>query len=242
VIPAVRFSACNPLILAENVVLLGYNDITLILAYMETTRLLVTYSRVSTAGQNLDRQSHGLGQQQAFDRKYEDKVSGIVPFAERPAGKRLLADCTSGLIGEVHFWDVSRMGRDVLDMTATLHFFVSLGIQVVVHKEGIRLLDDNGKMNPTAQIVLSVMTALASIERTNIRERQLEGIAIAKSKGVYIGRKAGTTESMERFLSKAKNQKIKKMLEEDFHVTHIAKIIGVSPTTVTKVKRAMLAA
>jgi DNA invertase Pin-like site-specific DNA recombinase len=209
---------------------------------METSRLRVSYSRVSTAGQNLDRQSHGLGLQQAFDRKYEDKVSGIVPFAERPAGKRLLADCLNGIIGEVHFWEVSRMGRDVLDMTATLQFFVSHGIQVVVQKEGIRLLDANGKMNPTAQIVLSVMTALASIERTNIRERQLEGIAVAKAKGIYVGRKAGTKESAEKFLAKPKNQRIAKMLADKHHVIHIAKILDVSATTVTKVKRLLRAA
>jgi DNA invertase Pin-like site-specific DNA recombinase len=200
-------------------------------------KLTVCYSRVSSVGQSLDRQTEGFSSSQKFDRTYTDKVSGIVPFAERPSGARLLEDCQKGLIGEIHFWELSRLGRDTFDILATVQFFVKLGIQVIVAKEGIRLLDDAGKLNPTASIIIAVMSALAGIERTNIRERQLEGIAIAKAQGKYAGRRHGSTESAEKFLAKPRSQQIAKLLDEGYRVIHIAKVLGVSTTTVIKVKR-----
>lgn len=202
-------------------------------------KLTVCYVRTSSVTQNASRQLEGFSASQPFDRTYVDKISGIVPFAERPNGSRLLADCQAGLIGEVHFWELSRCGRDVLDITATIQLFVKLGVQVVIQKEGIRLLDDEGKLNPTASIIVAVLSALAGIERQNIRERQLEGIAIAKAQGKYVGRKFGTVESVERFLSKPKSQRIRKYLDEGYPVVHVATLLGVSTTTVCKVKRLM---
>jgi len=204
---------------------------------MTAEKLIVNYSRVSSVSQNLDRQTEGFAASQKFDRTYTDRISGIVPFADRPNGKRLLDDCRAGLILEVHFWELSRLGRDTLDVLSTIQFFVKAEIQVMIQKENIKLLDDGGKLNPTAAIIISVMSALTGIERINIRERQLEGIAIAKAQGEYVGRKHGTTESPERFLAKPKNIQIAKMLADDYPVIHTAKILGVSTTTVCKVKK-----
>lgn len=200
-------------------------------------RLVVCYSRVSSVSQNLDRQTEGFSAKQSFDRTYADKVSGIVPFADRPSGSRLLQDCQSGIIGEVQFWELSRLGRDTFDVLSTIQFFVKTGIQVIVAKEGIRLLDENGKLNPTASIIIAVMSALSGIERNNIRERQLEGIAVAKAQGRYVGRRHGSTESADRFLSKPKSIQIAKLLDENYPIVHISKVLGVSTTTVCKVKR-----
>jgi DNA invertase Pin-like site-specific DNA recombinase len=200
-------------------------------------KFVVCYSRVSSVGQSLDRQTEGFSAAQKFDRTYTDKISGIVPFADRPSGARLLEDCGKGIIGEVHFWELSRLGRDTLDVLSTIQFFVKAGIQVVVAKEGIMLLDSAGKLNPTASIIIAVMSALAGIERTNLRERQLEGIAVAKAQGKYVGRRHGTEESADHFLAKPKSIQIAKMLADDYPVIHVAKILGVSTTTVIKVKR-----
>lgn len=200
-------------------------------------KLTVCYSRVSSASQSLDRQKEAFSAAQTFDRTYTDKISGIVPFGDRPSGSRLLEDCRSGIIGEIHFHELSRMGRDTLDILSTVQFFVKEGIQVVIQKESIRLLDDTGKLNPVASIIIAVMSALAGIERTNIRERQLEGIAVAKAKGLYAGRRHGSKEDPERFLAKQRSQQILKLLADDYPVSHVAKLLEVSHTTVTKVKR-----
>ena len=205
-------------------------------------KLVVCYSRVSSVSQNLDRQSEGFSAKQKFDRTYADKVSGIVPFAERPSGARLLDDCRKGLIGEVHFWELSRLGRDTLDILQTVRFFEEHQVQVRVLKEGITLLDANGKVSATATIIVAVLSALASIERQNIKERQLEGIALAKLKGRYVGRKHGTTESADKFLAKPKSKEIAKLLDADYPVAHIAKVLEVSTTTVVKVNKLRKAA
>ncbi len=212
------------------------------------TKLTVSYARVSSASQKTDRQMQSfrradsiLGGSATFSRHYEDKISGMVKFRDRVAGKKLLDDCANGEIGEIHFHEISRAGRDIADITITIQYFVENKIQVIIQKEGIRLLNDDGTVNATAQIVLSVMTCLSSIERTNIRERQMEGIAIAKAKGLYTGRRLGSHESLAAFLAKPKSQKIIKLLREKTAVTHIAKILSVSVTTVCKVRDRLVA-
>ena len=212
------------------------------------TKLTVSYARVSSASQKTDRQVQSfrradatLGGTTTFARHYEDKISGMVKFRDRVAGRQLLNDCAKGEIGEIHFHEISRAGRDIADITITIQYFVENKIQVIIQKEGIRLLNDDGTVNATAQIVLSVMTCLASIERTNIRERQMEGIAIAKAKGLYNGRRLWSHESLQAFLAKPKSQRIIKLLREKTAVTHIAKILSVSVTTVCKVRDRLVA-
>lgn len=208
---------------------------------MTNKGMVVSYQRVSSVGQNLDRQGVRFSEGN-FDRHYTDKVSGVVPFAERPAGKRLVEDVEKGIIDEVHVLSVDRIGRSATDVITTMQYFVQKKVNVVIVKEGIHLLNENKAINPTASIVLSVMSAIAEIERNAIRERQLEGIAIAKTKGMYLGRRKGTTESPERFLSKPKNQRIVKLLNDGTSITHTARIVGVSPVTAIKVKKIMEAA
>ena len=205
-----------------------------------TPKLRVGYVRVSSVEQNTYRQS-AVFDKEGLDRLYEDKVSGSVPMANRPNGKRLLDDVAKGLIGEVHFTSVDRAGRSVQDITNVLYGFINAGIQVVIHKEGLRLLDDDGKQNPTASLVLSVMSAIAQIERTAIRERCAEGLAVARAKGRLVGRKKGTTESNEKFLAKPKSQKVIKFLREGHNLSRTAALSGVSYSTALKVKKMMAA-
>ena len=74
-------------------------------------------------------------------------------------------------------------------------------------------------------------------KETKIRERQLEGIKLAKMKGVYNGRKNGSTEDVLSFLQKPKNQKVLDLLKKGYKGTEISKIVGVHVNTITKVKR-----
>ena len=204
------------------------------------TALRVGYVRVSTLDQSTDHQLVGL-EGHGLDRIYSDKVSGSVAFTDRPAGRRLLTDVEAGMISEVHFWSVDRVGRDIKDITNVLHDLMARGIQVVIHKEGLKLLTPDGKQNPTATLVLSVMTAIAQIERNAIRERTAEGLAVARAKGRLIGRKKGTTESREKFLAKAKSVMIRKYLEAGHTILETSKLVQCSTTTCVKVKRMMVA-
>ena len=163
-------------------------------------------------------------------------ASGVVRLRDRPAGKRLWEDVENGEISEIRFHEISRAGRNLVDVIATLHQFAEMGVQVVVEKEGIRLLQSNGKINPVASMILSVLASIANIERTTLLERQAEGIAVAKAKGKYLGRRSGSYENDATFLGKPKSKKITKLLGDDLSVTQIALIVGCSHNLVRKVR------
>lgn len=202
-------------------------------------KLVVGYVRCSTLDQQTERQNQGLNGLRKFDRIYEDKVSGAVKFSSRPYGSRLIQDVKDGLVGEVWFWETSRIGRDLSDILSTLDFFADSGVQVNIVKEGIRLLDDDGKVNPTTRMVLSVMGAVSTLALNHIKEAQKQGIAVAKARGVYLGRKHGTKETIDKFLNKKKNKDITRLLNDGVKSSHISSILGVSQTTINKVKVAL---
>jgi DNA invertase Pin-like site-specific DNA recombinase len=81
---------------------------------------------------------------------------------------------------------------------------------------------------------------MATFEKQMIKERQMEGIAIAKIKGKYIGRNYGTKESTEKFLAKPKNKKIAFYLSSGYPMSEIVEILKCSYSTVIKVKKSIL--
>jgi DNA invertase Pin-like site-specific DNA recombinase len=74
------------------------------------------------------------------------------------------------------------------------------------------------------------------MERDAITLRVREGIEAARRRGAYRGRQRGSSESPERFLQKPKNQRIVELLEDEYPITYIARIVGCSPNTVYKVR------
>jgi DNA invertase Pin-like site-specific DNA recombinase len=198
--------------------------------------MIAFYARVSTTDQNLDRQlveTTGMV-------TYEDKCSGAIPFQDRPAGRRVIAALRSGELTGLVVHSLDRLGRDLLDILSTIQLFTEHGVSIEIRKEGLRTLDENGKENPTAKMVVSILGVVAEMERSQIRERQLEGIQIAKAQGKYLGRRRGAVETRKAFLSKPKIQKIISYMEKGYVGTEIQKLAGCSPNTISKVKRLLL--
>ena len=81
------------------------------------------------------------------------------------------------------------------------------------------------------------MATVGEMEGNQIRERQLEGIAISKARGVYEGRSIWTKENPIKFLTKTKNKKAIELLEKGYKNVEIAKITGLHRNTVTKIKK-----
>jgi len=75
--------------------------------------------------------------------------------------------------------------------------------------------------------MISILGTVGEMERNQIRERQLDGIRIAKLKGVYKGRMAGSKEDALAFLSKEKNKKVLELLKKDYKGTEVSKIVGI---------------
>ena len=128
------------------------------------------------------------------------------------------------------------MGRNLYNILTTLEFFKENGIILKVDNLGIESLV-NGKENSAFKLIISVMANIAEMERESILERQREGIALAKLKGIYKGRVLGSKESEEDFLAKYKE--VVKSLKKGNSVRDTAKICKVSTGTVQKVKRLM---
>ncbi|SIJ61665.1 site-specific recombinase PinR [Mycobacteroides abscessus subsp. bolletii] len=144
----------------------------------------VGYVRVSTVDQNTDRQLDGLH----LDKVFTDKASG--KDTDRPALTECLAYVREGDQLVVH--EMSRLARSLVDLRRTVDELTERGVSVRFVKEGLTFTRDTN--DPCAVLMLSVMGAVAEFERALILERQREGIALAKDKGVYKGRVPSLTD------------------------------------------------
>jgi DNA invertase Pin-like site-specific DNA recombinase len=191
----------------------------------------VSYIRVSSVEQKTDRQLRI-----DIEKTYIDKCSGSISFKERDKAKRLMSDIEKGLITEINVHSIDRLGRNTLDIMQTIEYFTSKGVNLISDKEGLQTLI-NGKENPIAKMIVGILGTLAEFELKRIKERQAEGIAKAKDKGRFVGRKIGSLESTEDFLKKESTQKILKYLREKESIKRTALLSQTSEGTVKKVKK-----
>lgn len=187
------------------------------------------YIRVSTTEQNTNRQ-----EVKGFDGvTYIDKISGSVPFSDRPEAKKLISN---NQLTEVRVHSIDRLGRNTLDIMQTIQYFTDKGINVVSEKEGLNTIVD-GKENPIAKMMIGILGTLAEFELSRIKERQAEGISKAKARGGYLGRTKGSTESVEVFLSKESTKAILKYLKQGESISRTALLSKSSEGKVKKVKK-----
>src|SRR5215831_16474440 len=155
----------------------------------------IGYIRVSSVDQNTERQLDGL----QLDRTFTDKASG--KDTNRPALQEALKYLREGDTLLVHSLD--RLARNVDDLRKVVSDLTARGVTVTFVKNSLIF---TGKADPMAKLMLTMLGAVAEFERELLRERQREGIAIAKSKGVYKGRaKALNAEQARELVELASN-------------------------------------
>jgi DNA invertase Pin-like site-specific DNA recombinase len=196
----------------------------------------VLYVRISSLDQKTDRQRV---QESEFNLVVEDKVSGSVPFFERQGGKMVLDLVEKGEIEELSVFQIDRLGRDVRDIVNTIHFFTERKICISFISQGLKTLNPDKTENSISKMVINILGIVSEIERTQILERQRQGIDLAKSKGVYKGRKTGTQEDTLKFLSKPKNKKVIELLRKGYKSRDISTLVGVHINTITKIKKVL---
>lgn len=141
---------------------------------------VIGYVRVSTGEQSVASQQHAL-QKYRVDEWYSDEgVSGAVKAMERPGFAKLLAYVRKGdtLIVSA----VDRLGRDTIDVLTTVEALIAKGVSIISNREGFDL------STPMGKAMLTMLAAVAELERSNIKARQMAGIARAKSEGKALGR------------------------------------------------------
>ena len=190
-----------------------------------------TYIRVSTTEQNTDRQTEGIE-----GKMYIDKISGSTALAKRPEGKKLIEAIERKEVTELHILSIDRLGRNTIELLQNIEYFTNLGCNVISQKEGLQTLV-NGTPNPIAKLMIGILSTLAEFELNRIKERQKEGIALAKKKGSFVGRATGTSESSEKFMNKSKSKQIAYKLQKGFGIRATALLTKSSITTVQKVNK-----
>ena len=176
----------------------------------------VGYIRVSSEEQNTDRQLDAV----KLDKVFTDKASG--KNSQRPQLTALLSFVREGDVVIVHSMD--RLARNLDDLRRIVDELTKRGVRIEFFKESLIFTGEDSAM---AKLMLSVMGAFAEFERALIKERQKEGIALAKKRGAYKGRKKSLTaeqiaELQSRLASGGKKEKI----------TDLARELNVSRSTI----------
>ena len=110
-------------------------------------------------------------------------------------------------------------------------------INITFVSQGLTTLDNSGKENAISKLIISILGIVGEMERVQSKERQIEGLRIAKLKGTYTGRRTGSKESLVTFLSKDKNKKAYDYLRKGYKVGEVAKITDLHINTVSKIKK-----
>ncbi len=169
----------------------------------------IGYLRVSSVDQNTDHQLEGM----ELDKIYTDHCSG--KNTDRPALQELLSYVRNGDQVFVHSMD--RLARNLEDLRRIVSSLNKKQVSIKFIKEN---LEFNGKETALANLLLNVMGSFAEFERSLMKERQLEGIALAKKRGAFKGRKP--------ILNAEQVQWVLSQIEMGTHKSKIAKKLNIS--------------
>lgn len=175
----------------------------------------IAYIRVSSIDQNEQRQIEAM-QKYGIEKWFKEKISA--KDTNRPKLQELLEFVREGDTLYIH--DFSRLARSTKDLLDIVELLNNKGVALVSNKENI---DTN---TPTGKLMLTMIGAINEFERTNLLERQREGITIAKRNGVYKGRKAVTIPNFDYHYNRYMSREISK--------SQLAKELGISRPTLDK--------
>jgi DNA invertase Pin-like site-specific DNA recombinase len=171
---------------------------------------VVGYRRVSSVDQNESRQLDGI----ELDKEFTDKASGQSQNG-RPQLQAALDYLREGDVLKVHSMD--RLARNMVDLLSLVKQLTDKGVTVEFIKENLTFTGDDSPMNT---LLLGILGSIAQFERSLIRERQREGIAMAKKAGVYKGRKPSlTSQQADELRRRAAQGETKAALARQFGIS-----------------------
>ena len=202
----------------------------------------VIYARVSSANdrQNTQRQVEDLTRfacQNEYDLvgTYQEHVSGAAKNENRLVLMECLDYCVSHKVDFLLLSELSRLGRSTLQVLKSLEILHEAGVSVYIQNLGIYTLQSDGSVNPIASIMVTVLAEMATIERSNIAYRLNSGRANYIANGGKLGRKAGSIKSMDK--KKEEYKEVIPLLKRGYSVRNVAKLSGISASTVQRVKK-----
>jgi len=179
------------------------------------------YVRVSSPGQKTDAQR---GELESWVKR--QRLKGVEWFEDhetgkhlaRPAFQKMQAAVFAGHIDTVVVWKLDRLARNLKEGVNVLADFCNRGVRVIATTQQLDL------SGPVGRLIASLLFGIAEIELEHIRERQAIGIALAKKRGIYKGRKRGTT--------RAAPARARALREQGLTIAEIAQALGVKHRSV----------
>lgn len=203
---------------------------------MEKTKAII-YARVSTAGQDYDRQLAELRQyadSMGYDvvKTFSEKISGAKKVEERQAMTELLNYVEVNKVDKVLIYECSRLSRRAVDFLSITETFNEKKISLYIHQNGLETLLPNGEINPIATLVLGILAQFNSMERSLIRSRMESGYNNYRNNGGVVGRKVGYRKTNEQM--KEEYAEEIRLLKKAYSLRNVSKITHTSVNTLRK--------
>ena len=198
---------------------------------------VVIFGRVSTAAQDYHRQVSELttlaqSRGWAVVNVFTEKVSGAKANKERCGLTNMLEYIDQNNVSKVLVTELSRLGRDTLQVLQTVQTLNDKGVSLFIQNYGLETLTDDGNVNAMAQFMITLLAEVARMERTTIRERMASGYRQHINKGGTVGRRKGYKKTDDEM--KTQYREVIKLLKNGYSLVNIHKLTGVSINTIKK--------
>ncbi len=204
---------------------------------------VVILARVSTDKQEYQRQINELTDyckmvNWTVEAVFSNKISGVKNIEERAEIQQLIEYVKNNDIDKVVCLEISRIGRSTLEALKVIQLLNEHGVSLYVKNYNLETLNPDGKVNPVASLICTILLEIASMERLTIRERMASGrnqyINKCKEQGIKMGRPASYRKSNETY----KNQYAKELtlLRKGISLRNVSTLTGTSINTLRKVK------
>ena len=208
---------------------------------------VVILARVSTEGQEYQRQINELTEycqkmNWSVEKVFANKVSGALRNEERTEICDLIEFVTHNKIRRVVCLEISRIGRNTLEALKIIQTLNENGVSLYVKNYNLETLDSDGRVNPIASLICTILLEVASMERLTIKERMESGrkqyIEKCRREGIKMGRPATYRKSEEAY--RKQYQRELSLIRKGLSLANISAITGTSINTIRKIKSVLL--
>ena len=197
-------------------------------------RVSSTNDRQDTGRQIKDLENYAGSQNIEIVKIYEEHISGAKRIEERQILTECLEYCTRNSMNFLLLSELSRLGRSTLQVLRSLEILHEAKVSVYIQNLGLYALQSDGKVNPIASIMVTVLAEMANIERSNIQYRLNSGRANYITNGGKLGRKKGSTKSEEKL--REEYRETIALLKKGYSIRNIARLQGIGISTVQRIK------
>ena len=207
---------------------------------------VVILARVSTDKQDYERQVNELTDycrkmDWEVEKVFTNKVSGAKKNEEREEIQELISYVNSNQIRRVVCLEISRMGRNTLEALKIIQILNEHKVSLYVKNYNLETLDSEGRVNPVASLICTILLEVAAMERLTIKERMASGrdqyIEKCRREGIKMGRPSTYRKSDEEY--KKQYQREISLIRKGLSLANISAITGTSINTIRKIKEVM---